>query len=151
MEFSREITVAWGECDPFGLVYFPNMLMWFNDAEHAFWAAGGYPVNRMIAQDRSAFVMGRVQFEFKGPATHGDVLSIRIALKTLGNSTLTWDCSAERKSDGRLIVQGEATRIWACIQADGSLKSARIPDVFRQMLEAAAAATDAVRYRPDQP
>jgi hypothetical protein len=30
----KEITVNWGESDPFGLVYCPRILAWFNDTEH---------------------------------------------------------------------------------------------------------------------
>ena len=52
--YYREITVEWGESDPFGLVYFPRMLAWFNDAEHEFFAQAGYPVKQMVEQDRTA-------------------------------------------------------------------------------------------------
>jgi len=34
MMYWREISVNWGESDPFGLVYYPRMLAWFNDTEH---------------------------------------------------------------------------------------------------------------------
>jgi len=27
----KEITVNWGESDPFGLVYYPRIVAWFND------------------------------------------------------------------------------------------------------------------------
>ena len=30
----KEITVNWGESDPFGLVYYPRILGCFNDTEH---------------------------------------------------------------------------------------------------------------------
>ena len=30
----KEITVNWGESDPFGLVYYPRIVAWFNDTEH---------------------------------------------------------------------------------------------------------------------
>jgi len=133
MEYFRPITVTWGECDPFGLVYFPHMLMWFNDAEHEFFANAGYPVNRMI-EGGTAFVMGRVQFEFTGPAAYGDTLITRIAVAGLTGSTLTWDCSARQADGDAPVIQGTATRVHAQIQPDRSLRATRIPDHLRRLL-----------------
>ena len=134
--YYREITVEWGESDPFGLVYFPRMLAWFNDAEHEFFAQAGYPVKQMVEQDRTAFVMGRVNFEFVGPAAYGEIIITRLALSEISNSTLTWECSARRRSDEALVTQGSATRVYAKIQEDGNLKAIRIPDTIRSLLGA---------------
>ncbi len=134
--YYREITVEWGESDPFGLVYFPRMLAWFNDAEHEFFAQAGYPVKQMVEQDRTAFVMGRVNFEFVGPAAYGERIITRLELAEISNSTLTWNCRASRRSDEVLVTQGSATRVYAEIQEDGSLKAIRIPDNIRRLLGA---------------
>ena len=134
--YSREITVEWGESDPFGLVYFPRMLAWFNDAEHEFFAQAGYPVKQMVEQDRTAFVMGRVNFEFVGPAAYGERIITRLELSDISNSTLTWDCTAKRRSDEILVTKGSATRVYAEIQEDATLKAIRIPDTIRSLLGA---------------
>ena len=44
----REITVNWGESDPFGLVYYPRIVAWFNDTEHELFRIIGYPIEQMI-------------------------------------------------------------------------------------------------------
>ena len=134
--YYREFTVEWGESDPFGLVYFPRMLAWFNDAEHEFFAQAGYPVKQMVEQDRTAFVMGRVNFEFVGPAAYGERIITRLELDEISNSTLTWNCLANRRSDEVLVTKGTATRVYAEIQEDGSLKAIRIPDKIRRLLGA---------------
>lgn len=56
MMYSRELTVNWGESDPFGLVYFPLMLAWFNDTEHELLRAIGYSTDKLIRDSRTAFV-----------------------------------------------------------------------------------------------
>ena len=66
--YSRELTVAWGESDPFGLVYYPMMFTWFNETEHELLRALGFPTNKLITETRTAFVMGDVHFRFIGPA-----------------------------------------------------------------------------------
>lgn len=134
--YYREVTVEWGESDPFGLVYFPRMLAWFNDAEHEFFAQAGYPVKQMVENDRTAFVMGRINFEFVGPAAYGDKIVTRIEATEITNSTLQWKCTANRRDDEALVTSGTATRVYAEIQEDGSLQAIRIPDNLRLLLGA---------------
>lgn len=132
--YSRELTVNWGESDPFGLVYFPLMLAWFNDTEHELLRVIGYATDKMIAKDRSAFVMGDVHFRFIGPAAYGDKVRTIIQLKKMTNSTLHWDCKAVQVRDGATICEGRAIRIHAQIQEDGNILSRPIPDDIRKAL-----------------
>ena len=134
--YYRDITVEWGESDPFGLVYFPRMLAWFNDAEHEFFAQAGYSVKQMVEADRTAFVMGRVNFEFLGPAAYGDRLVTRLELIDITNSTLTWKCTATHRSNNSMVTEGTATRVYARIEEDGNLKAIQIPNKLRALLGA---------------
>ena len=68
----KEITVNWGESDPFGLVYYPRIVAWFSDTEHELFRVIGYPIEQMIKNDRTTFVMGEIHFRFIGPAAYGD-------------------------------------------------------------------------------
>ncbi|MEM7020281.1 MAG: acyl-CoA thioesterase [Pseudomonadota bacterium] len=134
LPYHREITVEWGESDPFGLVYFPCILAWFNDAEHAFFAEAGYPVKQMVEQDRTAFVMGRVNFEFTGPAAYGERVLTELGLADITTSTVTWSCIAKKPDSDTLVAKGTATRVYAQIQADGGLKAIPIPENIRGLL-----------------
>lgn len=132
--YSRELTVAWGESDPFGLVYYPMMFTWFNETEHELLRALGFPTNKLIKEDRTAFVMGDVHFRFVGPAAYGDKVRTMIRLAKMGTSSLHWDCKAVQASDGAVITEGRAVRIHAQIQEDGNLKAIPIPDYIRKAL-----------------
>ncbi|WP_282607020.1 thioesterase family protein [Pelagibius sp. Alg239-R121] len=132
--YSRELTVAWGESDPFGLVYYPMMFTWFNETEHELLRALGFPTNKLIKEDRTAFVMGDVHFRFVGPAAYGDKVRTMIRLAKMGTSSLHWDCKAVQASDGAVITEGRAVRIHARIEEDGNLKAIPIPDYIRNAL-----------------
>ncbi|MEZ5811360.1 MAG: thioesterase family protein [Rhizobiaceae bacterium] len=147
--YSRELTVNWGESDPFGLVYFPLMLAWFNDTEHDLLRAVGFPTNRMIAESRTAFVMGDVHFKFIGPAAYGDRVRTIIQLVKMTKSTLHWDCKAVHSSSGDLITLGRAIRIHAQIQNDGNIKSVPIPDEIRDALSKPGALVDMKAGHPE--
>ena len=132
--YSRELTVAWGESDPFGLVYYPMMFTWFNETEHELLRGLGFGTKDLIARNRTAFVMGDVHFRFVGPAAYGDRVRTTIKLVKIGGSTLHWDCKAVQVADGAVVTEGRAIRIYAQIQEDGSLKALPIPDEIQKAL-----------------
>lgn len=133
--FSKEIHVNWGESDPFGLVYYPRELAWFNDLEHDLLRQIGYPTERMIQEGRQAFVMGEVHFRFVGPAAYGEKVRCSIALQEMRERTVHWHCTALNLTTGAQVTEGRAVRIFARIQEDGNLRSQPIPDAIRQALK----------------
>ena len=34
--FEFHVDIAWGHCDPAGIIYYPNYVRWFDAAYHAF-------------------------------------------------------------------------------------------------------------------
>ncbi len=140
--YTQELTVNWGESDPFGLVYYAREVAWFNEIEHELFRQIGFPIDRMIKRDRSAFVMGEIQFRFVGPAAYGDRVRCSIALKEIRERTIIWDCSALNLRSGDTICEGVATRVYAQIQEDGNLSSQVIPSDIHDALLA---------FTPDDP
>jgi acyl-CoA thioesterase FadM len=130
----KEITVNWGESDPFGLVYYPRIVAWFNDTEHELFRTIGYPIEQMIKNDRTTFVMGEIHFRFIGPAAYGDRIITTVTLAEIGEHTLHWNCKAKNALTGAEVSEGRATRVYARINEDGTLKAHRIPDEMRSAL-----------------
>src|SRR6266540_1421097 len=123
----KEITVHWGESDPFGLVYYPRIVAWFNETEHELFRVIGYPIEQMIKNDRTTFVMGEIHFRFIGPAAYGDRIVNTITLAEIGEHTLHWNCKAKNAVTGAPVSEGRATRVYARINEDGTLKAQPIP------------------------
>ncbi len=132
--YVQELTVNWGESDPFGLVYYAREVAWFNEVEHELFRRIGHPINKMINEERSAFVMGEIQFRFVGPAAYGDRVQCTLTLIDIRDKTLHWQCDARNLDTGQQICEGTATRVYAKIEEDGNLKSKHIPDDIRSLL-----------------
>ena len=132
--FWKEITVAWGESDPFGLVYYPRIVAWFNDTEHELFRTIGFPIEEMIRHDRTTFVMGDIHFRFIGPAAYGDRVTTTVMLAEIRERTLTWNCKAKNAVTGAPVTEGRATRVYARINEDGTLSSVPIPETLRRAL-----------------
>ena len=133
--YVQELTVNWGESDPFGLVYYAREVAWFNEIEHELFRRIGHPINRMISEARSAFVMGEIEFRFVGPAAYGDRVECRLTLLEVRDKTVHWQCNARNLDTEQAICEGRATRVFAEILDDGNLRSRRIPDDIRDLLE----------------
>lgn len=134
ISFTQDITVAWGDCDPFGQVYYPKMFEWLNETEHELLRQIGYSTNDLIAADRSAFVMVDISFQFVGPARFGDRVRTKVALEKIGTSSLHWRCTADLLETGAGVTTGLAVRVHAQVQDGGGLKPKPIPDAMRAAL-----------------
>jgi acyl-CoA thioesterase FadM len=81
----------------------------------------------MIKNDRTTFVMGEIHFRFIGPAAYGDRIVTTITLAEIGQHTLHWNCKAKNALTGAAVSEGRATRVYARIMEDGTLKAQSIP------------------------
>ena len=118
----------------YGAGGFAREVAWFNEIEHELFRQIGHPINRMINEDRSAFVMGEIQFRFVGPAAYGDRVQCTLTLIEIRDKTVHWHCNAVNLKTGQQITEGRATRVYAEIMDDGNLKSRHIPDNIRESL-----------------
>ena len=41
---TQQILIAWGDCDPAGIVFYPRYFAWFDAATAALFAAAGLPI-----------------------------------------------------------------------------------------------------------
>lgn len=134
ISFTQDLTVAWGDCDPFGQVYYPKMFEWLNETEHELLRQIGFSTNALIEKNRSAFVMVDINFQFVGPARFGDRVHTKVALEKIGSSSLHWRCTADQLETGAGVTKGMAVRVHAQVQPDGGLKPTPIPDDLRAAL-----------------
>ena len=135
VHFEMLVDVKWGDTDPSGLIYFPRMMFWFNDAEHELFRRAGFPVDSMIEKERAGFVMGNIEFRFESPAAYGDKVIASLNLEEVGNSTMRWHCKAVQKIGGAVVTRGIATRVYVEFLEDGSLTSRPIPDTILEALQ----------------
>ncbi|HEV7904595.1 MAG TPA: thioesterase family protein, partial [Pyrinomonadaceae bacterium] len=79
MKFSTRITVRFGDTDPAGLVYYPNIFHYFHIALEEFFAARcGLSYRRLMADERIGFPTVNTEAEFFVPIVYGDELDLEI-------------------------------------------------------------------------
>lgn len=131
-----EIDIEFGDCDPAGIVYFPNFFRFFdNAAAHMFADALGL---RKREWTKRFGIVGipvvDVNAVFKSPSRFGDRVTIESTVLSMGRTSFR--IGHRLINAGTFAVEGEATRVW--IAADPNdpdkLKPVPIPDEVRRAL-----------------
>lgn len=130
MPFSTRITVRFGDTDPAGIVYYPNIFHYFHIALEEFFAARcGLGYQQLMAAERIGFPTVNTQTEFFVPIVYGDELDVEIFVSQTGNSSATFQYSARRASDATLCAR--ATQIHVAMNLD-TRRPLPIPEKYRQ-------------------
>jgi acyl-CoA thioester hydrolase len=113
--FVHELRVRYGECDPQGIVFNANYLLYFDVAFTELWREAVGPWQEMVARGVDA-VVAEANIEFRAPARYDDVLALTARVRRLGRSAITTEIDVLREQ--QLLVRGRlrhvcvATETW---------------------------------------
>jgi 4-hydroxybenzoyl-CoA thioesterase len=133
----REVTIEWGDCDPAGIVFFPNYLKYFDAATNAlFLSALGLNKYEMIQKYGIAGIpLVDVGARFFIPSVFGEVVTVESTVAEIKRSSFRMQ---HRLLKGEaLAVEGFETRVWTGRDPDDAakLKSRPIPDEVIERLQ----------------
>ena len=90
MIFETTRSVRFADCDPAGIVFFPQYLVMLNTLVEEWFDDGlGIAYAGLIGQRRTGLPTVRLEVDFTAISRHGDVLRQRVAVAGLGRSSLT--------------------------------------------------------------
>ena len=83
------VNVQFGDCDPAGIVFFPNFSRWMDEASLAFFMAMGIPPWRELVKTRG--IIGtpllEIHTKFMRPATYGETIHVHTTVEEWGAKT----------------------------------------------------------------
>jgi 4-hydroxybenzoyl-CoA thioesterase len=108
----HQVTVEWGDCDPAGIVYFPNYFSYFDASTNAlFLRALGFNKYEMIRKyDIVGIPLVDVSARFILPSVFGEVVTIESSVAEIGRSSFRM--LHRLLKDETLAVEGRETRVW---------------------------------------
>jgi len=108
----REIQIEWGDCDPFGIVFFPRYFEYFDACTNAlFHRALGFAKPEMLRRFRIAGIpLVEAKCNFKVPSTFGDVVLVESCVTDWGTSSFSLSHKLYRGDV--LAVEGMEKRVW---------------------------------------
>ena len=130
-------TLAWGECDPAGIVFYPNYYRWMDEATWSIFAQAGFGADRMRAEHYSLPLV-KSSCDFAASPLFGDEIEIRSQVTKWGRSSFTLTHDFVIAKEGRALARGQESRVW-CRYESGpgrALKSVPLPREVRTALGA---------------
>jgi 4-hydroxybenzoyl-CoA thioesterase len=108
----REIQIEWGDCDPFGIVFFPRYFEYFDACTNAlFHRALGMSKADMLRRYAIAGIpLVQAGCNFHVPSSFGDVVAVESCVTRWGKSSFMVQHKLFRGET--LAVEGTETRVW---------------------------------------
>lgn len=126
---SRTVRVAWGDCDPAQIVFFPRYFEMFDaSTQELFRAALGIPKIEWVKKFGIIGIpLVDVRAKFIIPSWYGDDFVIESQVADFRTSS--FDIAHRVVKGGKTAVEGFETRVWAGADPakPGGIKSAPIP------------------------
>jgi len=122
------LRVEFGDCDPAGIVWFPNFFRWIDAASRHFFVECGVPPWHEL--ERRIGVMGTplvdTQARFVKSASYGDVLDIETSIPEWRDKSFVQRHRVLR--DGELIMECTEVRVFAMRREGGGIRAVPAPD-----------------------
>ena len=132
MSFVHELRVRYGECDPQGIVFNANYLLYFDVAFTEYWRDRVGPWDDMVSFGVDV-VVAEANLRFRAPARFDDVLALEVTTEELGTTSMTTRIDAQR--DGELLVEMRLRHVFV---DRATWSKTAMPDGIREQLAAPA-------------
>jgi 4-hydroxybenzoyl-CoA thioesterase len=128
------IEIQFGDCDPAGIVYYPNYFRFFDNATAALLSAAlGMNKREWVAEyDIAGIPMVDTGARFLMPLRFGDVAELHSQIGDLGRSSFSVSHRLSHGTD--LVAEGNEKRVWVIRNAAGGISAAPLPDQVRKAL-----------------
>jgi 4-hydroxybenzoyl-CoA thioesterase len=139
-EYSFDVRIGFGDCDPAGIVYFPNFYRWMDMAVHEMWERAGWPAER-IQKELNLWAWPLIDSgaTFRSPSTFNQIISIKSTIVSWTSKTFRTEHKVVRKEpDGTetFLLEGFTVRFLGEKLPDSfKLKAAIIPDHLKAIFD----------------
>jgi len=117
-------TAAFADSDAAGVIHFSRLLCFVEEAEHAWLAAQGMPVD-LRRPEALHWPRAAVQAEFLGAAYPGEALEVVLTLSRRGARSLHWTWEIVRGAEP--LARGTLVTVCCLPDGQGGLRSVPLP------------------------
>ncbi|MGB8323508.1 MAG: thioesterase family protein [Candidatus Acidiferrum sp.] len=130
----KEIQIEWGDCDPFGIVFYPRYFEYFDACTNAlFHHALGYPKVEMLRRFQIAGIpMVQTSANFFVPSSFGDIVTVESSVVRWGTSSFSVEHKLFRGET--LAVEGFEKRVWT-VRPAGEPTKAKSQPIPKEVME----------------
>ena len=126
LTIKERLTVEWGDCDPLGIMFYPQSFRWFDNATHHLFDAAGRPMNSL---EKHYGIVGcplvDVGASFKAPLAWLSTIHVESRIAEWRNKSFV--VSHTVWIGETVAIEGREVRVFVARNGDG-LKGVAIPD-----------------------
>jgi 4-hydroxybenzoyl-CoA thioesterase len=124
---TRNVRIEWGDCDPAGIIFFPNYFRIFDHSTAMlFEAVLGMSKFEMFKQlEFTGWPLVKTQAKFIKPTRFGDDVVVESKI-SFGRSS--FEIEHKLTLNDELCAECSEKRVWTVRDANGKLKSHPVPD-----------------------
>lgn len=125
------VDVQFGDCDPAGIVFFPNYSRWMDAASHHYFVQCGLPPWREMAQIPGCVggALLEIHTRFHTSVTYGERIQIHTTVEEWRGKVFIQRHRVMRGDE--LVCEGRETRALCVREPGGRLKAIPVPDFIR--------------------
>jgi len=131
LKHRKEIHIEWGDCDPFGIVFFPRYFEYFDACTNAlFERVLGEPKAEMLKSFGIAGIpLVKASCDFLVPSSFGDRVQVESSVTNWGRSS--FDVEHVLYRGQTVAVKGFEKRVWT-IREGEKIRGAAIPEEVKE-------------------
>ena len=129
--------VLFHETDASSLLHFTNTLRYMEDCEHEFLRELGVTVYASSKTDVTAWPRVDVSCRYFAPIQFDDEVAVRLLIKAIGKSSLTYQFQIRHRDNDELCALGHLVTVYVNQDADGNLSSRPLPLELTQQIACA--------------
>jgi YbgC/YbaW family acyl-CoA thioester hydrolase len=123
--------VTWGDCDPAGIIYYPNYFRWIDSGTwNLFFTAGLTPERLRAEYPDMDMPIVSTQLEFANPAPFGARAEVRSYVEHWGGKSFRVRHEIVR-GDGAKLGVGSETRAWVRAAPGSVMRAEPIPESLK--------------------
>lgn len=105
--FRTERRIRFSDCDPAGIVFYPQYFVLFNGALEDWVDALGIGFSELVARRRIGLPSVHIEADFQAISRLGDTVSLQLEVERLGDKSLTlaWRCVAAADGEIRMAMR----------------------------------------------
>lgn len=124
--------VAWFDCDPAGIVFYPRLLAYMNEAAHGYLEQLGFSLAELNRRGVIGVPMVSLSADYKRVLRCGDHARIETSVSEIGRSSIKFTHRIMAGDD--LAVEGREVRVYAARNGEGEIRAMPVHEDVRQAL-----------------
>ena len=132
--FKRERLIRFSDCDPAGIVFYPQYFVMFNGLVEDWVDEGlGIGFRRLVIERQTGLPTVRLEADFRAVSKMGDRVELALSVERLGSRSITLNSRCTGLEDGELRMQMRQVLVCTSLQTHQAIE---VPADMREAIAA---------------